>query len=289
VRRVYCRHTVPVFDNNSDPQENAKQPDLQVVQVPGEKAMQRFADQVALVTGGAHGIGLATARRLASEGAAVAVADIDYAEADRTAQVIKAAGGKALAVQLDVTERAAVEAMLANVLEHYPQVDVLCNIAGIALGEHFLEITDEKWHKTLAVNLTGVFLCSQVVARHMVERRIAGRIVHMASTNGLVGEEELTAYNASKFGVVGMTMTMAIDLAPYNIRVNSVCPGLIKTRLTQSARDNPQWTADYLKKIPLNRFGEAEEVAAAVAYLASTDSGFITGHQLVIDGGQLTF
>lgn len=251
--------------------------------------MQRFADQVAIVTGGAHGIGLATAQRLASEGAAVVVADIDYAEADRAAQTIKVAGGQALAVEVDVTARASVEAMLAATLEHYRQVDVLCNIAGIALGESFLEITDEKWHKTLAVNLTGVFLCSQIVARHMVEGRTEGRIVNMASTNGLVGEAELTAYNASKFGVVGMTMTMAIDLAPYHIRVNSVCPGLIKTRLTQSARENPQWTADYLKKIPLNRFGEPTEVAAAVAYLASTDSGFITGHQLVIDGGQLTF
>jgi NAD(P)-dependent dehydrogenase (short-subunit alcohol dehydrogenase family) len=168
-------------------------------------------------------------------------------------------------------------------------VDVLCNIAGIAIDEHFLQITDERWNQTLAINLTGVFLCSQVVARHMVERRIEGRIVHLASTNGLVGEEDLTAYNASKFGVVGMTMTMAIDLAPYNIRVNSVCPGLIKTRLTEPARKDPQWAADYLKKIPLKRFGEPEEVAAAVAFLASNDSGFITGHQLVIDGGQLTF
>jgi NAD(P)-dependent dehydrogenase (short-subunit alcohol dehydrogenase family) len=123
----------------------------------------------------------------------------------------------------------------------------------------------------------------------MVECGISGRIVNMASTNGLVGEAEFTAYNVSKFGVVGLTMTMAIELAPYNIRVNSVCPGLIKTRLTKELRDDPTATEDYLEKIPLRRFGEAEEVAAAVAYLASTDSGFITGHQLVIDGGQLTF
>lgn len=251
--------------------------------------MQRFENQVAIVTGGAHGIGLATARRLASEGAAVVIADMDYEAADHAAQAIKQVGGKALAVQVDVTSRAEVEVMLATALEHYDHIDVLCNIAGIAVDEHFLEITDEKWQKTLDINLTGVFLCSQVVARHMVEARIEGRIVHMASTNGLVGEGDLTAYNASKFGVVGMTMTMAIDLAPYNIRVNSVCPGLIKTRLTESARMNPQWVADYLKKIPLNRFGEPEEVAAAVAFLASTDSSFITGHQLVIDGGQLTF
>ncbi|HXF64600.1 MAG TPA: SDR family oxidoreductase, partial [Caldilineaceae bacterium] len=130
---------------------------------------------------------------------------------------------------------------------------------------------------------------AQVVARHMVERGIAGRIVNLASTNGLVGEANLAHYNASKFGVVGLTMTMALELAPYNIRVNSVCPGLIKTPLTRSTYTDPQATAEYLTKIPMNRFGEPEEVAAAVAYLASEDSGFITGAQLVIDGGQLTF
>jgi len=251
--------------------------------------MQRFKNQIAIVTGGANGIGLATALRLAGEGATVVVADLDFKAAEQAVQTIIAAGGAALAVQLDVTSRVQVETMLASVLAAYGQVDVLCNIAGIAYDEPFLEITDEKWHKTLEVNLTGVFLCAQVVARHMAERKIAGRIVNMASTNGLVGEAALAHYNASKFGVVGLTMTMAIDLAPYNIRVNSVCPGLIKTRLTQSAINNPQWATDYLQKIPLNRFGEPEEVAAAVAYLASTDSGFITGHQLVIDGGQLTF
>ena len=251
--------------------------------------MQRFVDEVAIVTGAGNGIGKATALRLGSEGAAVAVADLDQTAAQQTVAEISAAGGEAMAVAVNVTERASVEAMLAAVVERYGQVDVLCNIAGIAVGEPFLQVTDANWQRTLDVNLTGVFLCSQVVARQMVEKGIAGRIVHMASTNGLVGEANLSHYNASKFGVVGLTMTMAIDLAPYNIRVNSVCPGLIKTRLTERSRNDPSWTGEYLKKIPLNRFGEPTEVAAAVAFLASKDSGFITGHQLVIDGGQLTF
>ncbi len=251
--------------------------------------MQRFENQVAIVTGSAHGIGAATARRLAAEGAAVIVADLDDTGAQQTIHDIRDNGGQAMAIHVDVTSRTQVENMLAAALQQYDHVDVLANIAGIAADESFLEITDEVWHKILDINLTGVFLCSQIVARHMVERNIEGRIVNMASTNGLVGEADLAHYNASKFGVVGLTMTMAIELAPYKIRVNSVCPGLIKTRLTQSAVEDPVWTADYLKKIPLNRFGEPGEVAAAVAYLASTDSGFITGHQLVIDGGQLTF
>ncbi len=251
--------------------------------------MQRFEDQVAIVTGAAHGIGAATARRLAQEGAAVVVADLDTNGAEAMADVLRGEGGQAIGVGVDVTQRGQVEAMLDAALTAFERVDVLANIAGIAHSEPFLAITDEWWDRTLAVNLTGVFLCSQVVARHMVEQAIEGRIVNMASTNGLVGEADLAHYNASKFGVVGLTMTMAIELGPYKIRVNSVCPGLIKTRLTQPSRQDPAWTADYLRKIPMERFGEPEEVAAAVAYLASTDSGFITGHQLVIDGGQLTF
>ncbi len=249
--------------------------------------MRRFENQVAIVTGGGRGIGAAVARRLAAEGAAVVVADLDIEPAEEVAQVIREAHqGEALACQVAPDQ---VEQMLAAALARYGQADVLANIAGIGIAEHFLSITEANWQRTLDINLSGVFVCSQVVARHMVERKIEGRIVNMASTNGLVGEGDYAAYNASKFGVVGLTMTMAIDLAPYNIRVNSVCPGLIKTRLSQALRDNPVEAAEYLKKIPLNRFGEPEEVAAAVAYLASTDSGFITGHQLVIDGGQLTF
>ena len=251
--------------------------------------MRRFENQVAIVTGAASGIGAATARRLAAEGAAVVAADRNLDGAQATAATIQATGGTALAVQVDVTQRAQVEAMLAAALDAYGHVDVLAAIAGIAADEPFLEITDASWQRILDVNLTGVFLCSQVVARHMVDEGIAGRIVHLASTNGLVGEANLAHYNASKFGVVGLTMTLAIELGPHNIRVNSVCPGLIKTPLTQSAYTNPEWVKGYLTKIPMQRFGEPEEVAAAVAYLASTDSGFITGAQLVIDGGQLTF
>jgi NAD(P)-dependent dehydrogenase (short-subunit alcohol dehydrogenase family) len=251
--------------------------------------MRRFENQVAIVTGGAHGIGQATVRRLSREGAAVAIVDMDLGAAGQVAQAIQGEGGEAMALHVDVTVRSQVEQMLAAVVARYGRVDVLANIAGIGFAEPFLEIKDENWHKILNVNLNGVFYCGQTVARYMVEQKIPGRIVNMASTNGLVAEGELAHYNASKFGVVGLTMTMAIDLAPYNIRVNSVCPGLIKTRLTQPFRDNPEWAEQYLKGIPARRFGEPEEVASAVAYLASEDSGFITGHQLVVDGGQITF
>jgi 3-oxoacyl-[acyl-carrier protein] reductase len=137
--------------------------------------------------------------------------------------------------------------------------------------------------------LKGVFLCGQLAARQMIAQGSGGQIVNMASTNGLVGEEELAHYNASKFGVVGLTKTMAIELAPQNIRVNAVCPGLIRTRLTAKLVNDPVATAEYYKKIPMARFADPDEVAGAFLFFASDDASFITGTTLVVDGGQLTF
>ncbi|MEK7832985.1 MAG: SDR family NAD(P)-dependent oxidoreductase, partial [Acidobacteriota bacterium] len=243
----------------------------------------RFTDKIAIVTGGGGEIGRATAKRLAGEGATVVVVDQNFELAEQAAAEIVAAGGKAWAWQTDVTRRAQVQAMADEVLRRHGRIDVLCNIAGIGPPAPFLETTDENWDATIDVNLKGVFFCSQIIGRAMVAGGVKGNIVNMASTNGLVGEVGLVAYNASKFGVVGLTMTAAIELAPHGIRVNAVAPGMIRTRLSQAVLEaDPELARTYFHdKIPMARFGEPEEVAAAVAFLASDDAGFITGHSLV--------
>lgn len=249
----------------------------------------RFADKVVIVTGGGNGMGRATALRFAREGAAVVVADIESESAARVAHEIRAAGGRALDVAVDVSVRPAVQEMVQRTVAEFGKVDILCAIAGIAGAIPFLEISDEKWDRMLAVNLKGVFLCGQEVARQMIKQGHGGKIINMSSTNGLVGEAEFAHYNAAKFGVVGLTLTMAIELAPYNITVNAVCPGLIRTRLTDDFVADPAFAAEYRKKIPLGRFGMPDEVAGAFLFLASDDASFITGTTLVIDGGQLAF
>lgn len=253
----------------------------------GNVSEMRFFQKVVVVTGGGNGIGRATALRFSQESAHVVVADSDGERAAHVASEIRGKGGSALDVQVDVTVRDSVAEMFARAVAAYGRVDVLCAIAGIAGNIPFVEMTDAEWDRMLGVNLRGVFVCGQLAARQMIEQGGGGQIVNMASTNGLVGEEELAHYNASKFGVVGLTKTMAIELAAHNIRVNAVCPGLIRTRLTAALVGDPIASAEYLKKIPLGRFAEPDEVAGAFLFLASDDASFITGTTLVVDGGQL--
>ena len=237
-----------------------------------------FAGKRAVVTGGANGIGKAIASALAAANAKVTIFDLENESPD---EVAKGFGGNGLVV--DVTNRSVLEAAFGQV----PGIEILIANAGTAIGGTIFDATPESWDRTIAINLTAVFQSIQFAARMMKERR-SGSIVITASTNSFDGEESLTAYNATKAGVLGILHTAANELGPYGIRVNSVNPGLIRTRLTEQYFNDPEYLKPYFQGIPLGRGGQPEEVAAAAVFLASDQASYITGASLLVDGGQLT-
>src|SRR3954447_1338392 len=236
-----------------------------------------FDGKNVVVTGGANGIGLAVSRTFAAAGGAVWILDLD---SENPAEVACSIGAQARVA--DVTDRVSLERASAQI----PIPDVLVVNAGIARLASVAETTSELWSRTLAVNLSGVFDTLQIAGRGMQQRR-KGSVVLTASTNSFDGEADLVAYNASKSGLLGLLRTVANEWGPYGIRVNAVCPGLIRTRLTASSFSNASVISEYFKHIPLGRGGEPEEVAQAVMFLASDLASFITGTTLVVDGGQM--
>ncbi len=237
-----------------------------------------------LITGGTSGIGLATARRFLEEGSRVFVCGIEGAEVASSIEELRSLGD-ADGLTCDVSRQKDVEQLVGVAEAALDGIDVLINNAGIAHKAWFLSLSTEEWDRTIAVNLRGMFLVARSVAQLMVERG-RGVIVNMASTNALGGEEEFAHYNASKGGVLQLTRTMAIELGPFGIRVNCLCPGFIDTPLNEALAAEEAMQAYERKKIPLGRRGRPEEVAAAYAFLASDEASFIHGEALVIDGGQ---
>ncbi|HEX9842488.1 MAG TPA: SDR family NAD(P)-dependent oxidoreductase [bacterium] len=245
--------------------------------------MQRLHDKVALVTGGASGIGKAVAERFAAEGAAVCVADRDEPGARAVAEALSAAGSRALALAVDVTDAAAVQGMIERTVSALGGLHLLVTSAGIGGSAPLTEMPLELWQRVLAVNLTGTFLCTQAAAAHMIPQGY-GRIVHLASAWGQRGVTLRTAYGASKGGVIAFMQAAAVELAPHGITVNAICPGPIDTPLVAKHHD-AALRARVHDVTPIARYGTAAEVAAAAAYLASDEAAYVSGHQLNVDGG----
>lgn len=243
----------------------------------------RLLNDIAIVTGAGRGIGSQIARRFAIEGARVVVADIDEAAANGIAEEIGTAGGTTLAVRVDITNPADNERLIAETIERFGKLDILVNNAGIGHNKSFVSTTLEEWETQLRVNLTGTFLCAQAAAKAMLQFR-QGRIVNIASISGQRGGQGRAAYGAAKAGVILLTKVMAVELAPLGIRVNAVSPGPIDTDQSRETH-TPATRQAYLDRIPAGRYGERDEIAAAVLFLASRESSFVQGHVLNVDGG----
>jgi meso-butanediol dehydrogenase/(S,S)-butanediol dehydrogenase/diacetyl reductase len=246
--------------------------------------MQRFSDKVALVTGAASGIGRATAIRLASEGASVFLADINAPGLEQTLAAFPADCVGESCV-LDVTDSAACSAAVEECVGRFGKLDILCNIAGIPICEHLTDISDEQWHRAVSINLDGVFFLCRAAMPHLLASR--GNIVIMSSSAGLVGQAYNSAYCATKAAVLMFGKSLALEYGKQGVRVNSVCPGFVKTPLTESFNIPEDADMDLMAKLmPLTDGAEPDEVAAAVAYLASDEARFVTGVALPIDGAQ---
>ena len=242
--------------------------------------MLQLEGRVALVTGAANGIGQAIVERFVAEGMQIVAVDIDPAALD---QSIATYGDMVVPATADIADRAQVAAAVRAALDRFGRLDILAANAGIADGEPFLEITDRSWQRIIDVNITGTFHCVQEAAKVMLPNR-KGAIVCTSSTNAWYVEKNLAHYNTSKGGVHALVRSAAIDLGEYGIRVNAIEPSMVKTRAAFITED-PVGGPEYLKRVPMGRFAEPYEIAAAVAWLASDQSSYITGQALTLDGG----
>ena len=243
-----------------------------------------LAGQVALVTGASRGIGHDLVLALAGAGATVAAGVRNLADARDLVRDVEAAGGRAIALELDISDMASIDRAVRSALDEAGQIDILVNNAGLGSNHDALDITEADWDEIMDVNLKGLFFVTQAVARSMVEAGY-GRIISLSSQAGLVGIPRHAVYSASKGGVNMLTRVLALEWSPHGVTVNAVAPTFVRTPGTAERLDDPAFAADVLARIPAGRFGTTTDVAAAVLYLASPAAGLVTGTVLRVDGG----
>jgi NAD(P)-dependent dehydrogenase (short-subunit alcohol dehydrogenase family) len=241
--------------------------------------------RVALITGGSKGLGFSMAKAMAGAGAKVVVVSRHLNEAREAVDaIVRETGSEGLALEKDVTDRGQVEEMTRAALERFGKIDILVNNAGINIRKPLLEFEEDEWQQVLDANLTGPYLCSQAVGRHMVEQRY-GRVINMASMMSFVTLPGRVAYSSTKSALIMFTKTLALEWAPYGITVNALCPGPFETPINRVLMNDPEAYKAFLAKIPLGRWGQPEELGGAAIFLASEASSFMTGSAVVMDGG----
>lgn len=251
--------------------------------------MEDLKNKVAIITGARRGMGRTHAIKLAKAGAKVVVADISQEDCQKVVDEIVKNKGEALAFKCDVSQKKEVEKMIAMTLKKWGKIDILVNNAGIAQFVPFLKMTEEEWDRTLDINLKGYFFCAQAAAREMAKKK-SGAIINISSVamgQQGVGFPNIAHYCASKGGIIGMTEALAVELAPYNIRVNAISPGMIETPMIDPIKSDPKSVEAMLNRVPMHRTGKPEEVSDLVVFLASDKSSYMTGSTVVVDGGWL--
>ena len=245
----------------------------------------RLKGKVALITGGASGIGRAIALRFAQEGATIAIADIDAASSEKTATMVRALSRSCLSIPTDVSDRLQVERLVDSVIDEYKAIDILVNNAGIIVFGSLMDCLIKDWDKMLAVDLTGALHCVQIVGKHMIARNQGGRLIHIGSTASLLPTAQQAAYCVAKAGLSMLSMMASMELSPYGITSNLLCPEGAVTEMNRELLSDAAVIGSLESRIPLGRMGTTEEIAAAAAFLASDEAAYFTGTEMVHDGG----